>query len=178
VRGDWIACRRCRDQPRGRLWNKSTSPHSRSARQEPAPISRMHGPVCEARRTGPIFIPASKPLALPVHIHPASSRATKAVVASNPGLGLDHRPLRHEPLRHIPPQGDHQFARQSNDHRAADAPLAGTDAFVKPTGETALGLVPQPQPGKLDGRLAPTWVAGSLDALIAADRAAVPGTGC
>jgi hypothetical protein len=37
---------------RSAVEQKSTSPHIRSAHQEPAPISRMHGSVCEARRDG------------------------------------------------------------------------------------------------------------------------------
>lgn len=31
---------------------------------------KLTGPVCEARRTGPIFMTASRPLTLPVHVHP------------------------------------------------------------------------------------------------------------
>lgn len=48
-----------------------------------------------------------------------------------------------------PPQGDYQFARQGNDHGAADAP-----PLLEPARETAMRLVAQAQPGKLRWRFA------------------------
>ncbi|ESZ03784.1 hypothetical protein X735_32965 [Mesorhizobium sp. L2C085B000] len=62
--------------------------------------------------------------------------------------------LRQQPLRQIPPQGDYQFARQGDDHGAADAPLAGADALLESAREIAIRLVAQPQPGKLRWRFA------------------------
>jgi hypothetical protein len=113
---------------------------------EPAPLSRMRGPVCEARKMGPIIMTASKPLALPVHIHPASSRAT--VVASrrtqDHTLITNHAPLRHQPLCYIPPQGDHQFGHQSNDHCAADAQMQ-FDGVMSGTDDDSAGAMNPPE---------------------------------
>jgi hypothetical protein len=61
---------------RSAVGQKSTSPHIRSARQEPAPISRMHGPIARPGGWNPSFGRHQSPGGHTVHIHPASSRAT------------------------------------------------------------------------------------------------------
>ena len=115
VRSDGIACRRCRDQPRGLC---GTSPHhlisGRLARSlHPSPACT--GQSARLEEDGTHLYDGIKALGIPGP-HPSRFAASDGGrFASNSGLSLDHGPLRHQALRQVPPQGDHQLACQSND---------------------------------------------------------------
>ena len=65
-------------------------------------------------------------------------------------LGLERRALRHHTLLDEPPQGDRQFAGESDNANlpATHAHLA--EPLLPPTGELAVRLVAKPEPSKFD----------------------------
>src|ERR1700683_2017305 len=67
---------------------------------------------------------------------------------------LEHGALGNDALGDITPQGDEEFAGQRDDGDPADASLRGADPRMKPEAQRRVRLVTQPEPGKLNHRLA------------------------
>src|SRR5712664_3649418 len=66
----------------------------------------------------------------------------------------------------IAPERHHKLAGQRHDGDLADPPLDLADPREEPAAQLAIGLMPQPQPGKLDGDRSRPVVAGFADALL------------
>jgi len=64
------------------------------------------------------------------------------------------------------PELDEESTRQCDDPGSSMAP-ASAEAFLEPTAEAALGLVPEPQPGEFDHPRADSCVACLADSLLA-----------
>src|SRR6185312_3980122 len=105
------------------------------------------------------------------HVCPGSRRPSLARGRSE--AWTQHGAGRHHAGREITPQRHHQLARQRHDGDAAHPSLHVANALTEPAAEIAARLMPQPQPGELDRKLARTPVAGLADALLAAALAAV-----
>src|SRR5258708_36430731 len=86
---------------------------------------------------------------------------------------VQHGAGRHQAGGEVSPQRDHQLACQGHDGDAADAALEVADPLTEPAGQLAAGLMPHPEPAKLDCEGAGTAVAGLADALLAAALATV-----
>src|ERR1035438_2076545 len=82
-------------------------------------------------------------------------------------LPLDDGTLRCDAALEIAPQRHRQLTRQRHHGDAADTALGGADTVAVPDAQCAVGLVTQPQPGKLHHRGARLAVAGFADPLLA-----------
>jgi hypothetical protein len=65
------------------------------------------------------------------------------------------------PVGILPPESDHQLARERDDHDAPDATLEVSDSPVIPERQLAFRLVPEPQPSHLYG----VWTSSSPTAV-------------
>src|SRR5262245_11281476 len=99
---------------------------------------------------------------------------TSAAMARGRSDGwTQHGAGRHHAGLEITPQCHHKLAGQRHDGDASDASLEVTHPLTEPTAQSAVGLVPQPQPGELDRQRARPPVAGFADALVASTLSAV-----
>ena len=90
---------------------------------------------------------------------------------------FDDGALRDQPGFQMTPQRNCQFARQSNDHDASDAPLLTLGAVLEPLAQCAIRLMPEPKPRGFDHGHSGQTIAGLGDALTAKAFAAVIGAG-
>jgi hypothetical protein len=93
-------------------------------------------------------------------------------------LPFENRAFRNQAGREKAPQRHHQLARQGDDGNAFDAFAGVGRAFAVPTGECAVGLVDEPQPGQFDGGVAGTAIAGLADPLLAIGLTSPIGSNC
>ena len=68
--------------------------------------------------------------------------------------GLERRAFRDDTLLDEPPQGDRQFASQSDDANLPASHPHIPESLVPPTGAFAVRLIAKPEPSELDKRLA------------------------
>mgnify|MGYP004038894267 CR=1 FL=1 len=90
---------------------------------------------------------------------------------------FDDGALRDQPGFQMTPQRDCQFARQSNDHDASDAPLLTLGAVLEPLAQCAIRLMPEPKPCGFDHSHPSQPIARLGDALAAMTVTAVISTG-
>ena len=91
------------------------------------------------------------------------------------GLRSQRRARRHDPLLAIPPQRDHQLARQRHNANAAQAATAGPKPLPIPARQRAVGLPAHPGPRDFHHDPADVFETGPTNPLVVARRAALIG---
>src|SRR5262245_4072128 len=95
---------------------------------------------------------------------PYTPRACQVTRCERALRGFQRRADRRCPRRAIPPQGDHEFARQRDN---PDASQPGGDRKVlKPSRQGTLGLPPDPLPRQLNADGLEPSIAGATDPLL------------
>ena len=89
------------------------------------------------------------------------------------GKRADLNAGRDDPSFDIAPKCNQQFAGHCHNCDPPGAPGQCADALAKPLSQIAARLVAQPEPGELDHRRPGTRIAGSADATITVDAAAL-----